>query len=90
VDLGQQISVDRIVLALPPGWGTPRRDAFPSRPTATRWWLRPTTRSTRGVDNNTVTITFPATTLQTITLSVTGNTGWIAGGSFSELEVFAH
>ena len=36
-----------------------------------------------------MTITFPATDVRTLTLTVTNNTGWIAA-QFSELEVYAH
>jgi hypothetical protein len=88
LDLGQAFSVDRIVLTLPPGWGTRVEtlsiDADGSPLVASAdYTLDP------GVDNNTVTITFPAQSMQTITLNITNNTGWIAA-QFSELEVFAH
>ncbi len=36
-----------------------------------------------------MTITFPATTVRKLTLTIASNTGWIAA-QFSELEVFAH
>jgi hypothetical protein len=88
LDLGQAFSVDRIVLTLPDGWGarteTLSIDADGSPLVASAdYTLDP------GVNNNTVTITFPAQMMRKITLNITNNTGWIAA-QFSELEVFAH
>jgi hypothetical protein len=88
IDLGQQVSVDRIVLALPPGWGTRvetiaiSADGNPLVPSAD-YTLDPS------VDNNQVTVTFPATTIQKITLTCTNNTGWDAF-QLAEVQVFAH
>ncbi len=88
IDLGEKFSVDRVVLALPPGWGTRTEtlsiaaDGSPLVASAD-YTLDP------GVDNNTVTITFPATMVQTLTFTVTNNTGWIAA-QFSEISVYAH
>jgi len=87
LDLGEAFTVDRIVLTLPDGWGTRTEtlsvaaDGSPLVASA-GYTLNPDT-------GNTVTIAFPATSLQTITLTVTGNDGWPAA-QFSELEVFAH
>jgi hypothetical protein len=88
IDLGQQVSVDRIVLSLPPGWGTRvetiaiSADGNALVPSAD-YTLDP------GVDNNSVTVTFPATTVQKITLTCTNNTGWDAF-QLAEVQVFAH
>jgi hypothetical protein len=88
LDLGQTSTVDRIVLTLPPGWGTRVETIAISADGA------PLVASTDytfdpDVANNAVTITFPATSTQTLTLTVTGNTGWPAA-QISEFEVFAH
>jgi hypothetical protein len=88
IDLGHQVSVDRIVLSLPPGWGTRvetiaiSADGNALVPSAD-YTLDP------GVDNNSVTVTFPATTVQKITLTCTNNTGWDAF-QLAEVQVFAH
>jgi hypothetical protein len=88
IDLGQVSSVDRIVIALPPGWGTRvetisiSADGSPLVASAD-YTLDP------GVDNNTVTITFPATSVQKISLTCTNNTGWDAF-QLSEVSVYAH
>jgi Pectate lyase superfamily protein/Abnormal spindle-like microcephaly-assoc'd, ASPM-SPD-2-Hydin/F5/8 type C domain len=88
LDLGQVSTVDRIVLTLPPGWGTRvetiaiSADGSPLVASAD-YTLDPS------IDNNAVTITFPATSLQKITLTCTNNTGWDAF-QLSEVSVYAH
>jgi hypothetical protein len=87
VDLGQTITVSRIVLKLPANWGARTEtvavaaDGTPLLPAA-NYTLDPST-------GNTATLSFPATSLRTITLTVTANTGWPAA-QFSEIEVYAH
>jgi hypothetical protein len=85
VDLGRTTPVDRVVVKLPANWGARTEtlalsgDGLPLVASAD-YTLDPAT-------GNTVTITFPATEVRTVT--VTGNTGWPAA-QFSELEVYAH
>jgi hypothetical protein len=87
VDLGRTTSVDRVVLKLPGNWGARTEtlslsaDGNPLAASAD-YTLDPAT-------GNSVTITFPATALRELTVTVTGNTGWPAA-QFSELEVYAH
>ncbi|MFC8733877.1 choice-of-anchor D domain-containing protein [Luteimicrobium sp. NPDC057192] len=89
LDLGETFSVDRIVLRLPPGWGARTQnigieaDGAPLVP-ATDYTLDP------AVDDNAVTITFPATDLRTLTFTLSGNTGWPPASQLSEIEVYAH
>ncbi|MEY9855870.1 hypothetical protein ABH935_001474 [Catenulispora sp. GAS73] len=87
VDLGQSTSVDRVVLKLPPNWGARTEtlsvaaDGAPLVASAS-YTFDP-------ASGNAVTIAFPATVLRTLTLTVTGNTGWPAA-QLSEFEVYAH
>ncbi|MGI5241146.1 choice-of-anchor D domain-containing protein [Dactylosporangium sp. CA-139066] len=87
LDLGAARSVDRIVLRLPANWGgraetiAVAADGAALVPAAD-YELNPDT-------GNAVTIAFPATTVRTLTLTFTGNTGWPAA-QLSELEVYAH
>ncbi len=86
LDLGQSISVSRIVLKLPSNWGGRTQTIAVSADGASvvgsaDYFFDPDT-------GNIVTITFPATTAQEITLSFTGNTGWPAA-QISEFEVYA-
>ncbi|GMA24722.1 hypothetical protein GCM10025864_24810 [Luteimicrobium album] len=89
LDLGEAFSVDRIVLRLPPGWGARTQnigieaDGAPLV-AATDYTLDP------DVDDNSVTITFPATDLRTLTFTLSGNTGWPPASQLSEIEVYAH
>ena len=86
MDLGRTTPVDRVVLELPPNWGARTEtlslsaDGRPLVASAV-YTLDPAT-------GNSVTITFPATALRTLTVTVTGNTGWPAA-QFSALEVYA-
>ncbi|WP_370350038.1 glycosyl hydrolase family 28-related protein [Catenulispora sp. EB89] len=87
VDLGQSTSVDRVVLKLPPNWGARTEtlsvaaDGAPLVASAS-YTFDPAT-------GNAVTIAVPATVLRTLTLTVTGNTGWPAA-QLSEVEIYAH
>jgi hypothetical protein len=87
LDLAQPRAVDRIVLRLPANWGARTETLSASADgaplvAAADYTLDPAT-------GNAVTITFPAVNARTLTLTVTGNTGWPAA-QFSELEVYAH
>lgn len=83
LDLGDSRTVDRLVLKLPANWGARTETiAVDGVVPAAGYTLDPAT-------GNAVTITFPPTTLRTITLTFTGNTGWPAA-QLSELEVYAH
>jgi hypothetical protein len=88
VDLGQSVSVDRVVLKLPPNWGARTQtiavsgDGAPLAASA-GYVFDP------ALAGNSVTITFPATTVRTLTLTLTGNTGWPAA-QLSEFEAYAH
>ncbi|GAA2393509.1 choice-of-anchor D domain-containing protein [Dactylosporangium salmoneum] len=87
LDLGAQRAVDRIVLRLPANWGgrtetiAVAADGAALVPAAD-YELNPDT-------GNAITITFPSTTVRTLTLTFTGNTGWPAA-QLSEFEVYAH
>jgi hypothetical protein len=87
LDLGDTRSVDRIVLRLPGNWGA-RTETLSVSADGTAlvgsadYLLDPAT-------GNAATITFPSTSLRTITLTFTANTGWPAA-QISELEVYAH
>jgi hypothetical protein len=93
VDLGQNFSIGKVILKLPP---------------STAWGARTQTLSVLGstdganfstivgsagytfdpnANNNTVTITFPATTARYVRVNITANTGWPAG-QVSDFEVF--
>jgi parallel beta-helix repeat protein len=93
VDLGQNYSVGKVVLKLPP---------------STAWGARTETLSLQGstdgsnfstivgsagynfdpnTNNNTVTITFNATTARYVRANITANTGWSAG-QLSDFQVF--
>ncbi|WP_433890627.1 choice-of-anchor D domain-containing protein [Streptomyces sp. CA-111067] len=93
VDLGQNYSVGKVVLKLPP---------------AAAWAARTETLSVQGstdgssfsnivgsagytfdpsANNNTVTITFNAATARYVRVNITGNTGWTAA-QLSDLQVF--
>ena len=87
VDLGQTTSVDRIVLKLPSNWGARTQTIAVSADgaplvAAADYLFDPAVA-------NVVTITFPAKTVRTLTLTVTANNGWPAA-QLSEFEVYAH
>lgn len=87
LDLGQTISVRRVVLKLPPNWGgriqtiAVSADGVPLVDAA-EYLFDPATA-------NTVTITFPATDARTVMLTFTSNNGWPAA-QISEFEVYSH
>ena len=93
VDLGGSTSVSKIVLTLPPStsWGT--RTETLSVQGSTDGSTFNTIVGSAGYTfdpnngNNTVTITFSATSTRYLRLNITGNTGWPAG-QISEFEVF--
>ena len=87
VDLGQTASVDRVVLKLPPNWGARTQTLSVAGDGAPL--VASNTYTFDPAAGNTVTITFPATVLRTVTLTITGNTGWPAA-QLSEFEVYAH
>jgi len=93
VDLGQNFSIGKVILKLPP---------------STAWGARTQTLSVLGstdgsnfstivgsagytfdpsANNNAVTITFPAATARYVRVNITANTGWPAG-QVSDFEVF--
>jgi hypothetical protein len=90
VDLGSAQSAGRVVLQLPAGWGA--RDqtlslsgstdgsSFTTVKSSATYTFDPTT-------NNTVTLTFPATTRRYFRVNITANTGWPAG-QVSEFQVW--
>ncbi|NUT20702.1 MAG: choice-of-anchor D domain-containing protein [Hamadaea sp.] len=87
VDLGQTVTVSRIVLKLPGNWGARTETLAVGVDgsllvAAADYLLDPAT-------GNAVTITFPPVSAREITLTVTGNTGWPAA-QVSEFEVYAH
>jgi len=87
VDLGQTTSVDRIVLKLPFNWGSRVETIAVSADGVS---LVPVADYTFDpAVANVVTITFPATVLRDITLTISGNTGW-PSAQISELEAYAH
>ena len=90
VDLAASVSVNRVVLRLPTGWGT-RTQTLSVQGSTTGSSFTTIVASTGYVFNpasgNTVTITFSAATTRYLRLNVTANTGWPAG-QISELEVY--
>jgi len=90
VDLGSVQSASRVVLGLPATWGSRNEtlsvlgstngSTFSTLVGSASYTFAPGT-------NNTVTITFPATTQRYFRLNITANTGWPAG-QISELQVW--
>ncbi|MFI5936364.1 discoidin domain-containing protein [Actinoplanes sp. NPDC051494] len=92
VDLGQSVSVNQVILRLPPAtaWSTRTEtlavqggttgSAFTDLKAGAGYTFNPAT-------GNTVTIDFGAATARYVRLSITGNTGWPAG-QIAELEVY--
>ncbi|WP_405583017.1 discoidin domain-containing protein [Streptomyces sp. NBC_01190] len=90
VDLGSAQSVSRVVLQLPAGWGA--RDETLSLLGSTDGGTFTTVKSAAAYTfnpsaNNTVTLTFSATTQRYLRLNITANTGWPAG-QISEFQVW--
>jgi Pectate lyase superfamily protein/Abnormal spindle-like microcephaly-assoc'd, ASPM-SPD-2-Hydin/F5/8 type C domain len=87
LDLGDARTVDRVVLRLPANWGARTETIAVAADGAALvgaadYLFDPAT-------GNAVTIAFPSTSLRTITLTFTANTGWPAA-QISEFEVYAH
>jgi hypothetical protein len=93
VDLGSAKNVSRVVLKLPPGWGT-RTEAI-AVATSTDGTNFGVAAPAAGivfdpdVDNNAATITIPTASVRYVRLSVTGNDQWPAA-QLAEFEVYAH
>jgi hypothetical protein len=90
VDLGSAQSASRVVLQLPAGWGA--RTETLSLQGSTNGSTFSTITGSAGQafnpsGNNTVTITFPATTQRYFRVTITGNDGWPAG-QVSEFQVW--
>jgi Carbohydrate binding module (family 6)/F5/8 type C domain len=90
VDLGSAQSATRVVLQLPSSWGT--RDQTLTLQASTdgsnfATVLGSATYTFNPGSNNTVTLTFPATSQRYWRVTVTANTGWPAG-QVSELQVW--
>jgi hypothetical protein len=93
VDLGQGFSIGKVTLRLPPltAWGA--RTETLSVQGSTDGSTFSTIVGSAGytfdpnANNNTVTITFPATTARYVRVNITANTGWPAG-QLSDFAVF--
>jgi hypothetical protein len=90
VDLGAGVAVNRVVLKLPPGWGS--RTQTLSVQASTDGAGFTTVVASAGYafnpgGGNTVTITFGTTTARFVRLNITANTGWPAG-QLAEFEVY--
>ncbi|MFG3588709.1 choice-of-anchor D domain-containing protein [Streptomyces sp. NPDC047990] len=89
-DLGSAQSVSRVVLQLPAGWGARNQtlslsgstdgSSFSTIKSSAAYTFDPAT-------NNTVTITFTATTQRYVRVNITANNGWPAG-QLSEVQVW--
>ena len=90
VDLGSAQSAARVVLQLPAGWGARNQtlsltgstdgSTFSTLKSSATYTFDPTA-------NNTVTITFPATTQRYFRVTIAANTGWPAG-QLSEFQIW--
>ncbi|MGI5215549.1 discoidin domain-containing protein [Plantactinospora sp. CA-290183] len=88
-DLGSAVSVNRLVLKLPPGWETRTQTlsvqnsgngtTFSTLVAAAGYTFNP-------ASGNTVTVNLPTTTTRYLRLHITANTGW-PSAQLSELEV---
>ena len=93
VDLGQSYSIDKVVLKLPPSTAWSTRTETLSLMGSTNGSNFSTIVGSAGytfdpnANNNTVTITFNATTARYVRANITANTGW-AAGQLSDFEVF--
>ncbi|GAA1631035.1 CARDB domain-containing protein [Kribbella alba] len=89
-DLGSSVSVNQVVLKLPASWGARAQtlavqgstngSAFTDIVASAGYNFAPTS-------GNTVTISFPATTVRYVRLNITANSGWPAG-QLSEFELY--
>jgi hypothetical protein len=93
VDLGQSYSIDQVTLKLPPSTAWGARTQTLSLLGSTDGSNFSTIVGSAGytfdpnANNNTVTITFNATTARYVRANITANTGWSAG-QLSDFEVF--
>ena len=93
VDLGQSYSIDKVILKLPPSTAWGARTETLSLLGSTDGSNFSTIVGSAGytfdpnANNNTVTITFSATTARYVRANITANTGWNAG-QLSDFEVF--
>ncbi|WP_042392969.1 choice-of-anchor D domain-containing protein [Streptacidiphilus carbonis] len=90
VDLGSAQSASRVVLQLPAGWGARNQTLSLTGSTDGSTFSTVKSSATYTFDpsaNNTVTITFPATTQRYFRVNITANTGWPAG-QVSEFQVW--
>ena len=89
VDLGSAQSASRVVLQLPLGWGARNQTlSIQGSTTGTSFsTLASGTYTFNPSSNNTVTITFPASTQRYFRVNITANTGWPAG-QLSSLQVW--
>jgi len=90
VDLGSAQSASRIVLRLPGPWGARTQTLSILGSTDATTFTTVTGSAAYTFDpatNNTVTITFPATTQRFFRLNITANTGWPAG-QISDFQIW--
>lgn len=90
VDLGSAQSASRAVLRLPADWGTRTQTLSLQGSTDGSTFTTVKASATYSFDpasNNTVTITFPATTQRYFRVNVTANSGWPAG-QISDFQVW--
>ncbi|MEY9943185.1 choice-of-anchor D domain-containing protein [Kitasatospora sp. GAS1066B] len=93
VDLGQSFRIGKVVLKLPPSTAWATRTQTLSLLGSTDGSTFSTIVGSAGytfdpnANNNTVTITFNATTARYVRANITANTGW-AAGQLSDFEVF--
>jgi hypothetical protein len=92
VDLGSSVSISRIVMDLPPSssWGTRTQTIQIQGSTNGTTWsnIEAATGYTFNSPGNSVTVTFPATSVRYLKLTFTANTGWPTG-QLSELGVYS-
>ena len=92
VDLGSPVSIGQLVMDLPPSssWGTRTQTVTIQGSTDGNSYttLAASAGYTFTSPQNSVTVTFPATTVRYLKLTFTGNTAWPAG-QLSELQVYA-
>ncbi|WP_328916154.1 MULTISPECIES: carbohydrate-binding protein [unclassified Streptomyces] len=90
VDLGSAQSASRVVLRLPADWGSRTQTLSLQGSTDGSTFTTVKASAAYSFDpasNNTVTITFPATTQRWFRVNVTGNSGWPAG-QISDFQVW--
>jgi hypothetical protein len=91
VDLGAPVSVDQVVLELPPLSSWPTRTQTITIQGSTDGTTYTTLAASAGytftTPQNTATVTFPAAAVRYLKLTFTGNTAWPAG-QLSELQVY--